>query len=83
MASIRGYVDEVPEVVADGHISFDQLVKKFLKVSAGAVRDAKRRRFFYPTPTRSARKRRGKITEIRRRERRQLERAQGRRQARR
>ncbi len=76
MARMKDYADAAPEVVAENHISFDQLLRKFLKLSVPVLGEARRRRFFRATLTRSARKRRGKILEVRKRERRRLEREQ-------
>ena len=49
--------------------SFDSALKKFIRVTSDICRLARRRRFFYPVPTRNARRRKGKILEVRRQER--------------
>ncbi len=49
--------------------SFDSALKKFMRVTSDICRLARRRRFFYPIPTRNARKRKGKILEVRRQQR--------------
>ena len=49
--------------------SFDSALKKFLRVTSDICRLARRRRFFYPIPTRNTRRRKGKALEIRRQER--------------
>ena len=49
--------------------SFDSALKKFMRVTSDICRFARRRRFFYPVPTRNARRRKGKILEVRRQER--------------
>lgn len=38
---------------------FDGALRYFTKLTTGVVREAKRRQYHYPKPTRSARKRRG------------------------
>lgn len=40
---------------------FDGALRYFVKLTTGVVREAKRRQYFYPKPTRSARKRRGSL----------------------
>ena len=49
--------------------SFDSALKKFMRVTSDICRLARRRRFFYPVPTRNARRRKGKILEVRRQQR--------------
>ena len=56
-------------VVVDSFSSFDSALKKFMRVTSDICRLARRRRFFYPIPTRNARRRKGKILEVRRQER--------------
>lgn len=49
-------------VIVEGN--FDRAVKQFLKSTADIVREAKRRSYFHPKPSRAARKRRGKVLEV-------------------
>jgi len=69
----------LPEVTLKEFHGFEPMVRRFIKLSGPMVTAAKRRRFFRAAPTRSARRRRGKILEVRKRERRQREREERRR----
>ncbi|KKL66584.1 hypothetical protein LCGC14_2143560 [marine sediment metagenome] len=55
-------------VIGQGHRSFDTSLKRFLKMTSDIVLEDKRRQYFSPTPTRNARRLRGKILERRKRE---------------
>ncbi|KKM72731.1 hypothetical protein LCGC14_1417570 [marine sediment metagenome] len=56
-------------VIGEGRRGFDASLRRFLKMTSDVVSEAKRRQYFRPTPTRNARRLRGKILEKRKQER--------------
>ena len=55
-------------VIGNGR-NFETSLKRFSKMTSDIVSEAKRRQYFYPTPTRNARRLRGKILEKRKQKR--------------
>ena len=59
--------------IGTGRRGFEPSLKRFSKMTSDIVSESKRRQYFVPTPTRGARRRRGKELEKRRQAREEAE----------